>query len=65
MDCLEFMSKRPDASINMVMTSSSYLGLRDCEVKCQISLEPMWQEYVEKLVAVGKEVMRILRGRLS
>lgn len=55
------MARLPKESINLVITSPPYWGLRDYGVKGQFGLEPTWQEYVCRLVTVGKEVMRILR----
>ena len=55
------MEKLPNESINLVMTSPPYWGLRDYGVRGQIGLEPTWQEYVAKLVRIGKEIMRILK----
>ncbi|MCW4010042.1 MAG: site-specific DNA-methyltransferase [Candidatus Bathyarchaeota archaeon] len=55
------MGKLPDESVNLVMTSPPYWGLRDYGVQGQFGLEQTWQEYVANLVKVGKEVLRILK----
>ncbi|MCP8309022.1 MAG: site-specific DNA-methyltransferase [archaeon] len=54
------MKNLPDESINLVMTSPPYWGLRDYHTKGQVGLEPTLQDYVEKLKRVGEEVKRIL-----
>src|SRR5690606_29190569 len=43
------------------ITSPPYFGLRDYGVDGQIGLEETPQEYVERLVAVFREVRRVLR----
>ncbi len=55
------MAKLPDECVNLVMTSPPYWGLRDYGVKGQFGLETTGEEYVRKLLAVGKEIKRILR----
>jgi DNA modification methylase len=51
----------PAASINCVVTSPPYWGLRDYGSDGQLGLEPTPEEYVAKLVAVFREVWRVLR----
>jgi len=48
-------------SIQCVITSPPYWGLRDYGVKGQIGLEPTPEEYVQTLVEVFREVKRVLR----
>jgi DNA modification methylase len=62
MDCFEFIAKLPDESINMVMTSPPYWGLRDYDVEGQIGLEPDFRDYIKKLVKVFHELKRILQN---
>jgi DNA modification methylase len=52
----------PDESIQMVVTSPPYWGLRDYGVDGQIGHEPTVQAYVERLVKTFGEVRRVLRG---
>jgi len=61
MDCFDFVEKLPDESINMVMTSPPYWGLRDYGVEGQIGLEPDFREYVKKLVELFHEIKRVLK----
>lgn len=50
-----------DASVHCVVTSPPYYGLRDYGVKGQVGLESTPAEYVAKMVAVFREVRRVLR----
>ncbi len=61
-DCIEVMRGFPEESINLVMFSPPYWGLRDYGIEGQIGLEPTYQEYVAKMVGVGREVRRVLRS---
>jgi DNA modification methylase len=51
----------PDGSAHCVVTSPPYWGLRDYGVGGQIGLEATPGEYVEVMVAVFREVRRVLR----
>lgn len=48
-------------SVNCVVTSPPYYGLRDYGVDGQIGLEPSPSEYVQTMRAVSAEVRRVLR----
>lgn len=61
MDCLQFLKQLPDESVNMVMTSPPYWGLRDYGIEGQIGLEPDFRDYIRKIVAVFNEVKRVLK----
>lgn len=60
-DCLEVLRTLPEASVHCCVTSPPYFGLRDYGVAGQIGLEPTPDEFVAKLVAVFREVRRVLR----
>lgn len=60
-DCLEILPTLEANSIQCVVTSPPYYGLRDYGVEGQIGLEDTPEAYVEKLVAVFGEVKRVLR----
>lgn len=60
-DCIESMRKLPDGIVNTCVTSPPYFGLRDYGHEGQIGLEPTPDEFVAKLVAVFREVRRVLR----
>lgn len=61
-DCREVMADMPAESIHCVVTSPPYWGLRDYGVAGQLGLEPTPEEYVANLVAVFREVRRVLRA---
>ena len=50
-----------DESVQCVVTSPPYWGLRDYGVAGQLGLEKTPEEYVEKLVVVFREIKRVLR----
>ena len=50
-----------DGSVQCVVTSPPYWGLRDYGVTGQIGLEPTPEAYVATMVAVFREVRRVLR----
>ena len=60
-DVLAGLATLPDASVHCCVTSPPYWGLRDYGVDGQIGLEPTPAEYVAKMVAVFREVRRVLR----
>ena len=60
-DCRETLKTLPDASVNCCVTSPPYFGLRDYGHDGQIGLEQTPDEYVAQMVAVFREVRRVLR----
>lgn len=61
-DCISAMRLEiEDGSINCVVTSPPYFGLRDYGTAGQIGLERTPEEYVAKLVDVFRKVRRVLR----
>lgn len=60
-DCLVVLSGLPAVSVNCCVTSPPYWGLRDYGHGAQIGLESTPEEYVAKMVAVFREVRRVLR----
>jgi len=61
-DCLEVMRGMPDKSVQCCVTSPPYYGLRDYGVDGQIGLEQTPEKYIANLVAVFREVRRVLRN---
>ena len=57
-DCLADL---PDESVHCVVTSPPYWGLRDYGVVGAIGLEPTFEEHIEALGRVFREVRRVLR----
>ena len=64
-DVLERLAELPDGSVHCVVTSPPYWGLRDYKVAGQIGLEATPAEYIAKMVAVFREVRRVLRSPLQ
>jgi len=58
---LDVLPTLPAESVNCVVTSPPYYGLRDYGVEGQIGLEASPSEYVETMRAVFAEVRRVLR----
>jgi DNA modification methylase len=59
-DCVDVLAALPAASVDCVVTSPPYWGLRDYGVNGQIGLEEAPDAYVERLVGVFREVRRVL-----
>ena len=60
-DCREVMRTMDVESVQCVVTSPPYFGLRDYGVSGQIGMEPSPAEFVAALVEVFAEVRRVLR----
>ena len=61
-DALKTLRSFPDESIDCVITSPPYYGLRDYHKQGQIGRESTVEEYLEKLVRVFREVRRVLKA---
>lgn len=60
-DCRTRLSELPDASVHCCVTSPPYFGLRDYGVDGQMGLETTPDDFVAGMVAVFREVRRVLR----
>ncbi|KAA0117861.1 site-specific DNA-methyltransferase [Methylobacterium sp. P1-11] len=60
-DCRDVLRSLPDESVNCCVTSPPYFGLRDYGVDGQIGLEQTPEAFVAEMVAVFREVRRVLR----
>jgi len=60
-DCLDVLRTIPDQTFHCCVTSPPYWGLRDYGHDGQIGLEDTPDAYVERMVAVFREVRRVLR----
>lgn len=60
-DCREQLATLPNQSVHCCVTSPPYWGLRDYGVDGQLGLEPTPEVYVANMVAVFREVWRVLR----
>ena len=61
-DALETLKTLPSESASCCATSPPYWGLRDYGIEGQLGLEKTPEEYVEKVVAIFREVRRVLRN---
>ena len=61
-DVLDGLRMLPDASVHCCVTSPPYWGLRDYGVVGQLGLERTPEDYVAAMVAVFREVRRVLRA---
>ena len=60
-DVLMMLGTLEDASVDCVVTSPPYYGLRNYQVEGQIGLEPTLSEFVATMVKVFGEVARVLK----
>lgn len=60
-DALEVLRTLPAESVHCVVTSPPFYGLRDYGVDGQMGLEPTLNEYLTKMVALFREVRRVMR----
>lgn len=60
-DVIEKLKELPKESIDMVITSPPYYGLRNYGVDGQIGLEPTFEEFLEKILQITAEVKRVLK----
>jgi len=60
-DCRDVLRTMPDESVHCVVTSPPYWGLRDYGIAGQLGMEDSLGEYVDTMVAVFREVRRVLR----
>ena len=61
-DVREVLKTLDDESVQCVVTSPPYWGLRDYGVDDQLGLEATPEEFVENMVDVFREVKRVLRN---
>ena len=61
-DCRETLKTLPDQSVHCCVTSPPYFGLRDYGHDGQIGLEDSPDAFVSEMVAVFREVRRVLRA---
>lgn len=60
-DAYHVLARLPDESVQCVVTSPPYWGLRDYEFEGQIGLEPTLPQFINRLVLVFHEVRRVLK----
>jgi len=60
-NCLDVLKGLDSESVDMCITSPPYYGLREYGHNDQLGLEPTYNEYIDKLVAIFDEVKRVLK----
>jgi site-specific DNA-methyltransferase (cytosine-N4-specific) len=60
-DALQVLQRLPSESVQCVVTSPPYWGLRDYDVPDQIGLEPTLPQFINRLLGIFTEVRRVLR----
>lgn len=60
-DSADVLKAIPNGVVQTCITSPPYWSLRDYGIRGQIGLEPSLQDYLESLVAVFKQVHRVLK----
>ncbi|KZL01586.1 Modification methylase DpnIIB [Pseudovibrio sp. Ad5] len=60
-DVLDRLREMADNSVDCVVTSPPYWGLRDYGVEGQLGLEPTLKEHLDKMVEVFEEIRRVLK----
>jgi len=61
-DALTVLRQMPSESVQCVVTSPPYWGLRDYGIEGQLGLEPTIELFIEHLVEIFDEVRRVLCG---
>ena len=60
-DALKVLKTFPDESVDCIITSPPYYGLRDYRVEGQIGLESTFDEYLDSLLKITGELKRVLK----
>ena len=60
-DCRNLLREMAEKSVHTCVTSPPYFGLRDYGMDDQIGLEQTPEAFVAEMVAVFREVKRVLR----
>lgn len=60
-DALETVRDLPENSVDLVVTSPPYWGLRDYNVDGQLGLEEHYNDYIDELVSLADELQRVLK----
>lgn len=60
-DVFDVLKRLPEKSVQMVVTSPPYWGLRDYQVDNQLGLEKTPEEFIDKMVEVFSLIHRVLR----
>jgi len=61
-DAKSVLASFPDGAVHVLCTSPPYWNQRDYGTEGQLGAEPDVQKYIDRLVAIGYECHRVLRG---
>jgi len=61
-DTLTVLKDMPSESIDCVITSPPYWGLRDYGIEGQLGQEPTFDEYIQHMLIIFNEVFRVLKA---
>ncbi|WP_240932947.1 DNA-methyltransferase [Pelagibius litoralis] len=64
-DCLEVLATLPAESVDCVVCSPPYWGLRDYGVDGQLGMEPTLGEHIEAMVEVFRQVRRVMKPQAT
>jgi DNA modification methylase len=62
-DALKWLKRMAPKSVNCIVTSPPYWGLRDYQVKGQIGMEPSPEDYIANMVEIFRESRRVLSDK--
>lgn len=60
-DAHQVLTRLPRESVQCIVTSPPYWGLRDYEIENQIGLEPTLTQFINRIIAVFQEAKRVLK----
>ena len=61
-DVIEQLAQFPDSSIDVIISSPPYWGLRDYTVEGQLGLEPDFHDYLNKMQTIMDGLKRVLKN---
>ena len=61
-DAMVALQRLPSESVQCIVTSPPYWGLRDYGIEGQIGLEEKLQQYINRLTSIFSEAKRVLRN---
>jgi DNA modification methylase len=64
-DSQEVLKQFPDDSVDCVMTSPPYWGVRDYEGQGELGLESSYEEFIDNLLEIFGELQRVLKPKGS
>jgi len=60
-DSAKVLQKFPNESVDCVMTSPPYWGIREYEGESELGLEPSFEEFIGNLLDIFEEIQRVLK----